>query len=327
MNDVADAPMPGPGEALVRVRRVGICGTDLHAFRGRQPFFTYPRVLGHELGVEVLELGAGVADAGLRIGDRCSVEPYLSCGTCIACRRGRTNCCATLQVLGVHIDGGMRDAFVVPARNLHVANDLDYEQLALVETLGIGAHAVDRAQIEPDECVLVIGAGPIGLSVLQFAQLATRRLFVLDTNEHRLAFARKHFRVEAALTAGEGALEAVRQATDGDLPTVVFDATGSAASMMRAFEYAAPSGKLVFVGLVQDDITFHDPFLHRREITLLATRNALARDFRRIQSLVREGAVDTRPWITHRASADDMIDAFPMWLRPESGVLKAVVEF
>lgn len=327
MSDVADAPLPGPGEALVRVRRVGICGTDLHAFRGRQPFFTYPRVLGHELGVEVLELGSGAADAGLRIGDRCSVEPYLSCGTCIACRRGRTNCCATLQVLGVHIDGGMRDTFVVPARNLHVANDLDYEQLALVETLGIGAHAVDRAQIETDECVLVIGAGPIGLSVLQFAQLASRRLFVLDTNEHRLAFARKHFRVEAALTAGDGALEAVRQATNGDLPTVVFDATGSAASMMRAFEYAAPSGKLVFVGLVQDDITFHDPFLHRREITLLATRNALARDFRRIQSLVREGAVDTRPWITHRAGAGDMIDAFPMWLRPESGVLKAVVEF
>lgn len=327
MNNVADAPMPGPGEALVRVRRVGICGTDLHAFRGRQPFFTYPRVLGHELGVEVLKLGAEVADAGLRIGDRCSVEPYLSCGKCVACRRGRTNCCATLQVLGVHIDGGMRDTFVVPARNLHVANDLDYEQLALVETLGIGAHAVDRAQIEPDECVLVIGAGPIGLSVLQFAQLATRRLFVLDTNEIRLAFARKHFRVEAALAAGDGALEAVRRATDGDLPTVVFDATGSAASMMRAFEYVAPSGKLVFVGLVQDDITFHDPFLHRREITLLATRNALARDFRRIQSLVREGAVDTRPWITHRASADDVIDAFPMWLRPESGVLKAVVEF
>ena len=327
MNNVADAQMPGPGEALVRVRRVGICGTDLHAFRGRQPFFTYPRVLGHELGVEVLKLGAEVADAGLRIGDRCSVEPYLSCGTCIACRRGRTNCCATLQVLGVHIDGGMRDTFVVPARNLHVANDLDYEQLALVETLGIGAHAVDRAQIEPDECVLVIGAGPIGLSVLQFAQLATRRLFVLDTNEIRLAFARKHFRVEAALAAGDGALEAVRRATDGDLPTVVFDATGSAASMMRAFEYVAPSGKLVFVGLVQDDITFHDPFLHRREITLLATRNALSRDFSRIQSLVREGAVDTRPWITHRAGADDVIDAFPMWLRPESGVLKAVVEF
>jgi 2-desacetyl-2-hydroxyethyl bacteriochlorophyllide A dehydrogenase len=327
MNDVPDAPAPGPGEALVRVHRVGICGTDLHAFRGRQPFFTYPRVLGHELGVEVLALGDGAADGGLRVGDRCSVEPYLSCGKCIACRRGKTNCCASLQVLGVHIDGGMRERFVVPARQLHVANDLDYEQLALVETLGIGAHAVDRAQIGGDEDVLIIGAGPIGLSVLQFAQLAARRVCVLDTNEMRLAFARRHFRVDATIAAGETALDAVRRATDGDLPTIVFDATGSAASMMRAFDYVAPGGKLVFVGLVQDDITFHDPFLHRREITLLASRNALARDFTRIQSLVRSGAVDTRPWITHRAAADDMIDAFPMWLRPETGVLKAVVEF
>jgi 2-desacetyl-2-hydroxyethyl bacteriochlorophyllide A dehydrogenase len=327
MSEAPDAPSPGPGEALVRVHRVGICGTDLHAFRGRQPFFTYPRVLGHELGVEVLALGAGAAEAGLRVGDRCSVEPYLSCGQCIACRRGKTNCCATLQVLGVHVDGGMRDAFVVPAHKLHVANDLDYEQLALIETLGIGAHAVDRAQIERDECVLVIGAGPIGLSVLQFAQLASRRVFVLDTNQMRLSFARKHFRVEAAFTADEGALEAVRRATDGDLPTVVFDATGSAASMTRAFEFVAPGGKLVFVGLVQDDITFHDPFFHRREITLLATRNALARDFTRIQGLVRSGAVDTRPWITHRADAADMIDAFPHWLRPETGVLKAIVGF
>lgn len=327
MHDAPEAPAPGPGEALVRVHRVGICGTDLHAFRGRQPFFTYPRTLGHELGVEVLALGPGAADAGLRVGDRCSVEPYLSCGRCIACRRGKTNCCASLQVLGVHVDGGMRERFVVPARQLHVANDLDYEQLALVETLGIGAHAVDRAQIERDECVLIIGAGPIGLSVLQFAQLSARKTCVIDSNEMRLAFARRHFRVDATITAGESALEAVRSATDGDLPTVVFDATGSAESMRHAFEYVAPGGKLVFVGLVQDDISFADPFLHRREITLLASRNALPRDFARIQALVRSGAVDTRPWITHRAVADDMIDAFPMWLRPETGVLKAIVEF
>ena len=336
MSDVSDALTPAPHEALVRVHRVGICGTDLHAFRGRQPFFSYPRVLGHELGVEVLALGAEAAASGVRIGDRCSVEPYLSCGTCIACRRGKTNCCASLQVLGVHTDGGMRDIFAVPARNLHVANDLEYEQLALVETLGIGAHAVERAQIEAigaigaigaQEAVLVIGAGPIGLSVLQFAQFTARRLIVMDTNEQRLDFARRYFAVEHALLADESAVEMVARITGGDLPTIVFDATGNAASMMRAFEFVAPGGKLVFVGLVQADITFHDPFLHRREITLLASRNALSRDFTRIQGLMRSGAVDTRPWITHRADAAEMIDAFPTWLRPETGVLKAVVRF
>jgi 2-desacetyl-2-hydroxyethyl bacteriochlorophyllide A dehydrogenase len=323
--DTAEPGQPGPGNVLVRVRTVGVCGTDLHAFRGRQPFFSYPRILGHELGVEVAALGEGVTE--LAVGDRCSVEPYMNCGSCIACRRGKTNCCASLQVLGVHTDGGMRDWIIVPAHKLHRANDLAHEQLALVETLGIGAHAVDRAQLETDEGVLVIGAGPIGLSVLQFAQLSTRNLIVIDTNAQRLAFAQKHFGVSHAILVDDGTLEAIRGATAGDLPTVVFDATGNPASMMNAFNYVAPGGKLVYVGLVQADITFNDPFFHRREITLFATRNALARDFTRIIGLMRSGAVDTRPWVTHRASAAEMIGAFPDWLKPETGVIKAVVGF
>jgi threonine dehydrogenase-like Zn-dependent dehydrogenase len=160
-------PRPAPGEALVRVHRIGVCGTDLHAFAGKQPFFSYPRVLGHELGVEVID--PGTEPHGLKPGDRCSVEPYLNCGHCIACRRGKPNCCTELKVLGVHVDGGMRPQLTVPARKLHRSAKLDYEQLALVETLGIGAHAVERAEAKPDDFILVIGAGPIGLSVIQFA--------------------------------------------------------------------------------------------------------------------------------------------------------------
>ena len=159
--DRPDAPGPGPGEALVSVRRIGICGTDLHAFRGRQPFFQYPRVLGHELGVEVLAVGEGVE--AICPGDRCAIEPYLNCGKCIACRHGKTNCCASLQVLGVHTDGGMCERLIVPASKLHKSLTLTLDQLALVETLGIGAHAVDRAALMAGEVVLVIGAGPIGL--------------------------------------------------------------------------------------------------------------------------------------------------------------------
>src|SRR5947199_4307593 len=156
-----------PGHAMVRVRRVGICGTDLHAYRGRQPFFSYPRILGHELGVEVIALGDGDT-FGLKKGDRCTVEPYLNCGKCIACRRGKTNCCASLEVLGVHTDGGMRERIRVPVSKLHPSETLTLDQLALIETLGIGAHAVDRAKVEAGEFVLVIGAGPIGLAVMQF---------------------------------------------------------------------------------------------------------------------------------------------------------------
>ncbi len=325
MGEAAPPDAPKPNEVLVRVHRVGICGTDIHAYRGKMPFITYPRILGHELGVEVITVGEGMTN--IQVGDRCAVEPYLNCGTCIACRAGKTNCCTSLRVLGVHADGGMRDEIVLPAHKLHLANDLGFEQLALIETLGIGCHAVDRAQMQQDEWALVIGAGPIGLTVLQFAQLATKNIIVMDVNPTRLDFASEHFEIAHALRADHEPLKRIEEITNGDLPTVVFDATGNAQSMMDAFRYVAHGGRLVFAGLINADITFSDPFFHRREMTLLATRNATAKDFRRIIGLVREGKIDTRPWVTHRAKAEEMIGCFDAWIRPETGVVKAVVEF
>jgi 2-desacetyl-2-hydroxyethyl bacteriochlorophyllide A dehydrogenase len=322
----SDAPgRPGRGEALVRVHRVGICGTDIHAYHGRQPFFSYPRILGHELGVEVVEVGEGVA--GLAAGDRCAVEPYLNCGACIACRNGRTNCCARLQVLGVHIDGGMRELLSVPAHKLHRSDTLSYEQLALVEALAIGAHAVQRARIEAGEWALVIGAGPIGLGAMQFAHLAGARVIALDMSPERLAFCRAQGIATAIVDGREDPLQSIQELTGGDLPTAVFDATGSAASMERAFEYLAPGGRLIFVGLVQRAISFSDPEFHRRELTLLATRNALAEDFTHIIRQIEAGAIDTQPWITHRAPYDALAESLPGWLQPGAGLVKAVIAF
>src|SRR5918999_1159958 len=237
-------PVPAPGDALVRVHRIGICGTDLHAFAGRQPFFSYPRILGHELGVEVIDPGSD--SNGLKAGDRCSVEPYLNCGRCIACRAGRSNCCADLKCLGVHIDGGMRPEIVVPARKLHRSRTLTYDQLALVETLAIGAHAVDRAAIGPDDFVLVIGAGPIGLSVSQFVQVRGATLAVMDVRKSRLAFCRRQFDAAHTLVPGADTVEELRSIGGGELPTVVMDATGSAASLARALFLPAQGGGIFF---------------------------------------------------------------------------------
>jgi 2-desacetyl-2-hydroxyethyl bacteriochlorophyllide A dehydrogenase len=316
---------PGPGEALVRVHRIGVCGTDIHAFGGKQPFFSYPRILGHELGVEVAAIGEGVMNVS--VGDRCSVEPYINCQQCIACRRGRPNCCTQLRVLGVHGDGGMRERFVLPARKLHKSEKLSFEQLALVETLGIGAHAVDRAQVDMGEFVLVIGAGPIGLSVIQFAVEKGAKVTVLDVNDARLDFCKCVLGVAHAINgAKENALEALAHITSGDLPTAVFDATGNPKSMAAAFEFPAHGGRLIFVGLFQGDVTFNDPNFHRREMTLMATRNALPGDFTRIIQLIEAGRIDTTPWITHRAAFDDAVNDFPAWTRPETGVIKAMIE-
>src|SRR5688572_12548525 len=325
-SDLNEPDRPGPGEALVRVHRVGICGSDISGYLGKMPFYSYPRIPGHELGVEVVSVGDGVTN--VKPGDRCSVEPYMNCQQCLACRRGAGNCCQKLQVLGVHTDGGMRPRFVVPARKLHKSAQLALDQLALVETLAIGGHAVNRADARRDEHVLVIGAGPIGLSVIEFVKLAGSTVTVLDLNERRLAFCRETMGVKHTVLSRGDLAEDVRQvqAITGDLPTVVIDATGSQKSMNNSFQFAGHTGRIVFVGIGTFDVSFPDPLLHARELTVYASRNALPADFERIIKLIEEGRIDTRPWITHRCGFDALTENFPAYTKPETGVIKAMVE-
>lgn len=314
---------PGPGDALVRVHRIGICGTDVSGYLGKMPFFSYPRIPGHELGVEVVEVGAGVTN--VKAGDRCSVEPYINDPDSYASRRGRPNCCEKLEVLGVHRDGGMRTFFILPARKLHSSSKLAFEQLALVETLAIGCHAVNRAAPQRDESVLIVGAGPIGLATLEFVKLTGARLIVLDMNEGRLDFCHKVMGVEHTLKVSADLETDLRGLTDGHLPDVVIDATGSNVSMSSGFGLVAPGGKLVFVGITTDAVSFKHPVFHKPEGTLLCSRNALPEDFTRIIGLIESGAIDTRPWITHRAALDELPELFPLYIKQETGVIKAVV--
>ena len=325
---VTDIPNPQPparGEALVRVHRVGICGTDYSGYLGKMPFYSYPRIPGHELGVEVLAVGEGVSE--VRVGDRCSVEPYMNCQTCSSCRRGHTNCCENLQVLGVHTDGGLRPQFIVPARKLHTSSQLSFEQLALVETLAIGCHAVNRGNPQAGDQVLVIGAGPIGLSTMEFIRLAGAKITVMDLNPERLKFCRDVMQVDHTLQVRPDAsmLEELQAITGGSLPSLVIDATGSNKSMSEALQYVGFAGKLVFVGITTSEVSFGHPLMHRREMTLFASRNALPPDFKRIIRLIEAGKINTQPWMTHQATFEEMIGSFPTWLNPESRVLKAMV--
>jgi alcohol dehydrogenase len=323
---IPEPASPGAGEALVRVHRIGICGTDISGYLGKMPFYSYPRIPGHELGVEVIGVGTGVDQ--IKVGDRCSVEPYMNCQQCFSCKRGRPNCCEHLQVLGVHTDGGMRPQFIVPARKLHPSTKLTLDQLALVETLGIGCHAVDRGGPQKSDHVLVVGAGPIGLSVIEFVKLTGATITVLDMNQKRLDFCKTTMGVShtITMTTPEDAMKSMKEITEGTLYPVVFDATGNTKSMCGAFEYVAFTGKIVFVGIVTDPVSFPDPLFHRREMTVLASRNALPADFRRIIALIEAGQIDTRPWITHRTGFEELIERFPSYTKPETGVIKAVVE-
>jgi 2-desacetyl-2-hydroxyethyl bacteriochlorophyllide A dehydrogenase len=323
--DIPEPQAPGPGEALLKVHKVAVCGSDIGGFLGKMPFFSYPRIPGHELGVSVLAIGPGVTN--VKVGDHCSVQPYLNCGKCYSCKRGFTNCCEFNQTLGVMCDGGLTERIILPATKLHPSAKLDFDQLALVETLAIGCHAVDRGEPKATETVLVIGAGPIGLSAMVFAKLSGAKTIVMDVNEQRLAFVRERMGIANTIQVGDGKeQERLAALTDGQLADVVIDATGNNKSMVQALNYCAFKGRLVYVGIAHAELSIpHAPALHRRELDIRASRNALPKDFDRIIRLIEEGKIDTSPWITHHVRFANVVADFASLTKVETGVIKAVI--
>ncbi len=322
---VVERPQPSPreGEVLVRVRRAGVCGTDFHIYEGSHPFLAYPRIIGHELSGEVVETGPGCSIA---LGQQVYVIPYLSCGACVACRRGKTNCCERIGVLGVHIEGGMADRVCVPERNVAAADGVTLDQAAMVEFLAIGAHAVRRANPRGDDRILVVGAGPIGIGCIVFARRRGGSVAALDLRADRLDFCRDKLGVDHTIVAGKNVSEALAELTGGDFFDVVIDATGNAKSMMAGFAYVAHGGTYVLVSVVRDTIAFDDPEFHKRETSLLSSRNATPEDFLEVFRAMREGLVPTDAFVTHRARLDEAPDRFPVWITPEAGVIKALIE-
>lgn len=318
-------PVAAAGEALLRIRRIGICGTDLHAYRGRQPFFSYPRILGHELAGEIASLGEDVSE--LQIGDAVTVMPYLECGDCSACRSGKSNCCTSLQVIGVHRDGGMQEFISLPVDHLLTAPGVSLDELALVECMAIGAHAVRRAGVKAGEEALVVGAGPIGFGIMQFARIAGARVTALDLDERRLEFARHWAGAEATVTGGsEQTRNQIAAATGGKGATVIFDATGSPQAMMQGFDYVVHGGRYVLVSIVDAQISFYDPEFHKRETTLMSSRNATREDFLWVLQCLAEKRLELASLITHRCHFDRLIEEFPGWTSSNSGLIKGMVE-
>lgn len=315
-------PAAGPTDALVRPRRVGVCGTDYHIFEGTHPFLEYPRVIGHELAVEVVEAPPG---SGLAPGTICVANPYVSCGRCVACRAGKPNCCVRIEVLGVHRDGGMAERLVLPAANLIPADGLSLDQCAAVEFLAIGAHAVRRGAVGRDDRVLVVGAGPIGLGVALFARLAGGKVAVLDRDPDRVAAAEAVAGVDG-MRPGPDLAAALAAYTDGEDFDVVFDATGTQAAMQKGFDFVAHAGRYVLVSVVREAITFMDPDFHRKEMTLLASRNATAEDFAVVIKAIRNHKADVSRMITHRTSLAGAVSDIPIWASRKTGLIKALVD-
>lgn len=308
---------------ILKIKKIGICGTDLHAFQGTQPFFNYPRILGHELAGEIVAID-GPTD--FVVGEAVTFLPYFNCGHCIACRTGKTNCCTQLKVFGVHMDGGMSEYISVPTDKLVHAQGLTFEELALVEPLAIGAHAIRRAEVSETDTVLVIGAGPIGLGIMEFARIEGAKVIALDINESRLKFCEEKIDVPYCINGiNQNVIEELFRITDGDMPTVVIDATGNLKAINTAFEYLSHGGKYVLVGLQRGEISFSHPEFHKREATLMSSRNATRVDFDHVISCMKRGLINPMNYITHRVDFDNVKSNFESWLDPATGVIKAMV--
>jgi 2-desacetyl-2-hydroxyethyl bacteriochlorophyllide A dehydrogenase len=319
-----EMPTLQKGHAIIKIKRIGICGTDLHAFEGTQPFFEYPRILGHELAGELIDFD----DAeGFVKGEVVSFIPYFNCDNCIACKNDLPNCCVAIKVCGVHIDGGFAEYLQVPSYALLHGQGLSFDELALVEPLAIGAHAVRRAAIKKNEFVLVVGAGPIGLGITAFASIAGAKVIVMDVNENRLDFCKEKLKVKHVINPlKEDVMQMLKEITNADMPTVVIDATGNQQAIINAFQYLAHGGRYVLVGLQKGEINFSHPEFHKREATLMSSRNATRQDFEHVVASMKLGLVNPENFITHRVQFDEVKDNFESWLNPATKVIKAMVE-
>jgi 2-desacetyl-2-hydroxyethyl bacteriochlorophyllide A dehydrogenase len=309
-----------PGEVLLAIRRVGLCGTDYHIMRGTQPYLSYPRVMGHELSAEVIEADE---DSSFAPGTLVAVLPYLFCGSCRACLRGRENCCCNLSVLGVHQDGGLTNRLSLHPRYLIDATGLSPDQAAMVEFLAIGHHAVGRAAPAAGDRVLVVGAGPIGMAVTLFAAQRGAEVTVLDGNAARTRFCTDLLGATHAVALGDE--DALTQASHGDGFDSVFDCTGNPAAMAAGFARVGHGGSYVLVSVVSATITFDDPEFHKRETTLLGSRNATRADFAAVIAAIRAGAVPTEALHTHSAPMHDLPARMGEWMDSATGVIKAIV--
>jgi len=320
-----EKPIPKANEALIKIIAAGICGTDIHAWAGNQPFFSYPRVLGHELCGEVVALGSEVKH--LHIGQRTALIPYVSCLRCGACRSGKTNCCENISVIGVHQDGGFGDYLSVPAANLLAVDDLPAETAALIEPFAISAHAVRRAGLQPDEDLLVVGAGPIGLGVAAIAKASGANVIVADTSEFRRQHVTDTLGLPVLNPLDADFEMALRQHCSGMLAAKVIDATGSPQAMNNTISLIRHGGTIVFVGLFKGDLQFSDPEFHKKETTMMGSRNATLEDFTRVRQLMGEGKITAGMMLNQHFEFASLAEVFEEQVINNRQLIKAVIHF
>ncbi len=320
-----DVPVAKKKEVLIKVLVAGICGSDLHAYRGTQPFLSYPRVLGHEIAGEIAEVGEGIKE--LRRGDLVTVNPVFSCGKCYACRVGRGNCCRDVKVMGVHIDGGFSEYITVPAHIVYKApEDISPEILVLTEPLSIGAQANNRADVSGEDTVAILGAGTIGLTSLLIAKSKDCKVIIADLISNRLKLARELGADRVVNVREEDLMKVITDFTNGDGASVVIEATGVPQAVENSVKIVSPAGRVVILGLTNDSVRISPIDLIRKELDFKGSRlnNKL---FPYVLDLLPSIENKARKLITHRFNIKDINAAFELLDRHSEEAIKVLLIF
>jgi 2-desacetyl-2-hydroxyethyl bacteriochlorophyllide A dehydrogenase len=319
-----EIPILKKGELLVQIKNIGICGTDIHAFHGNQPYFSYPRVLGHELSGIIVD--AKIENKSL-LGKPVSVLPYLSCGKCNSCLKGKTNCCANLHVMGVHVDGGFREYVSVPVDNIMVGREeTDLEHLSMVEPLSISYHGIMRADILENNWVIIFGAGPIGIGALMFAKSKTNNIILIDINKNRITYCKSILGIEHSFNGNDETLfEEIKELTNGHFADIVIDATGNKKSIQQQLRFLGHGGKWILIGLQREDLHINHPEFHKREATLMSSRNATKHDFKQVMDKIDNKEIDPALLITHTLDFEEVVNSFSSFIVDQT-LIKGIIK-
>jgi 2-desacetyl-2-hydroxyethyl bacteriochlorophyllide A dehydrogenase len=319
-----EIPILKKGELLVQIKNIGICGTDIQAFHGNQPYFTYPRVLGHELSGIIVD--AKIENKSL-LGKPVSVLPYLSCGKCNSCLKGKTNCCANLHVMGVHVDGGFREYVSVPVDNIMVGREeTDLEHLSMVEPLSISYHGIMRADILENNWVIIFGAGPIGIGALMFAKSKTNNIILIDINKNRITYCKSILGIEHSFNGNDETLfEEIKELTNGHFADIVIDATGNKKSIQQQLRFLGHGGKWILIGLQREDLHINHPEFHKREATLMSSRNATKHDFKQVMDKIDNKEIDPALLITHTLDFEEVVNSFSSFIVDQT-LIKGIIK-
>lgn len=319
-------PTPGPNDVLLRICRVGLCGSDLSTYRGTNPLVTYPRVPGHEIAATIEQAGAAVPDTW-HVGRNVLVVPYTHCGTCSACRQLRYNCCRANQTLGVQRDGGMSEWMVAPWQKLLTSESLSLRELALVEPLTIGFHAVDRGRVREQDTVVVLGCGAIGLGAITGAARRSARVVAVDIDARKLQIAGACGAAVAVNSAVESLHDRLQELTDGHGPDVVIEAIGRPETFQAAVDEVGFGGRVIYIGYAIEPVKYETKLFVVKELDILGSRNALPRDFAEVIAHLEEGRFPVDDVVTHTVPLCDAGDSLDRWNTNPGGFIKIQVDF